>query len=63
MTVGHSLFSAVWTVYIVVAIQIEERDLLAYYGDAYALYRRQVSMLFPIWRARGIGRDGSSWSK
>lgn len=48
MTVAHVLFAAVCTLYILAAIRLEERDLLTYYGDEYARYRRQVRMLLPI---------------
>lgn len=48
LTAGHLLFAAVMTVYILIAIQIEERDLLALHGDAYAEYRRKTSMILPI---------------
>lgn len=47
MTVGHLLFAAVTTAYILVAIQIEERDLIRYHGDDYKAYRRRTSMLVP----------------
>jgi protein-S-isoprenylcysteine O-methyltransferase Ste14 len=49
MTVGHALFAAVTTAYILVGIALEERDLVELFGDEYRRYREQVSMLVP-WR-------------
>ncbi len=46
MTVTHLLFAAVTTTYILVAIQLEERDLMAAHPE-YAEYRQQVPMLVP----------------
>ncbi len=48
MTVGHLVFAIGTTVYILIAIQIEERDLVRFHGEAYENYRRQVSMLVPF---------------
>ena len=48
MSYGHLLFALVTTAYIFVAVQIEERDLVAHHGERYLLYQRQVSMLIPI---------------
>ena len=52
MTVGHLLFAAVTTAYILVAIQLEERDIVSVHGDAYEDYRKEVSMLLPIPKKR-----------
>jgi protein-S-isoprenylcysteine O-methyltransferase Ste14 len=49
MTAGHLLFAAVVTVYILIGILLEERDLTAMFGDDYRRYRDRVSMLLP-WR-------------
>ena len=51
MTISHLLFAGGMTVYILVGIAHEERDLLRYFGSAYDDYRKRVGMLLP-----GIGR-------
>lgn len=52
MTTGHLLFAAVTTAYILVAIQLEERDSVNAHGEAYEGYRKRVSMLLPIPKKR-----------
>jgi methanethiol S-methyltransferase len=48
MTAGHLLFSAVASGYILVAIQLEERDLVHAFGERYRRYRQRVPMLIPF---------------
>jgi len=50
MTVTHLLFALMTTAYILIAIQLEERDLMKVHPE-YAQYREQVPMLVP-----GLGR-------
>jgi protein-S-isoprenylcysteine O-methyltransferase Ste14 len=52
MTAGHLLFAAVMTIYILVAIGYEERDLLAHFGDDYRRYMARVPTLLPIGRRK-----------
>jgi protein-S-isoprenylcysteine O-methyltransferase Ste14 len=59
MTVAHLVFALATTAYILVAIQLEERDLLRFYGGQYEAYRQRVSMLVPLLRKRE-GRVHSS---
>ena len=47
MTVGHLLFAAATTAFILIAIQLEERDLVKYFGDQYREYRKSTPMLIP----------------
>jgi protein-S-isoprenylcysteine O-methyltransferase Ste14 len=47
MTLGHLLFAAVTTAYIFVGIYLEERDLVAMFGNEYRHYREKVAMLVP----------------
>jgi protein-S-isoprenylcysteine O-methyltransferase Ste14 len=47
MTVGHLLFAGVTTVYILIALQFEERDLKRSFGQTYKEYRKRTPMFIP----------------
>lgn len=57
MSRGHLLFAAVVAAYVLVALQLEERDLAHFHGDSYSEYQREVSMLFPLWPRDPWGRS------
>lgn len=47
MSAAHLLFAVMTTAYILIAIQLEERDLVDVHGERYDAYRRSVPMLVP----------------
>jgi methanethiol S-methyltransferase len=47
MSAGHLLFAASTTGYILVAVHLEERDLIGALGDPYREYRCEVPMFVP----------------
>lgn len=50
MSLAHLLFAILTTGYILVAIQWEERDLMAHFGEQYQRYKKWVPMLVPFWK-------------
>ena len=48
MTFAHLVFAIATTVYILVALQLEEHDLAASIGEPYRDYQRHVRMLVPL---------------
>ncbi|MDQ8757712.1 isoprenylcysteine carboxylmethyltransferase family protein [Sphingosinicella sp. LHD-64] len=52
MSVGHLLLAAGVSIYMLIAIRYEERDLIHLFGDDYDNYRREVGMLTPKLRRR-----------
>jgi len=52
MTVGHLVFAVATAAYILIAIQLEERDMVNIHGKTYEEYRHEVSMLLPLPKKR-----------
>lgn len=56
MTVGHVVFAAAITAYVLVGVRYEERELLRVFGDEYVRYRATVPSLLPWPRPRRAAR-------
>ena len=57
VTADRLLFSVTWTLWIILATCLEERDLVADFGETYRRYQQTVPMLLP-WKGpvgRGLG--------
>ncbi len=48
MSPGHLVFAVATTGYILVGIQLEEKDLVQLHGTAHSSYRQEVPMLIPV---------------
>ncbi len=63
MSAGHLLFAAASTGSILVALQLEERDLIHFFGERYQHYRARVRMLVPLpKRVESSARDTATES-
>jgi protein-S-isoprenylcysteine O-methyltransferase Ste14 len=52
MTAAHLVFAIATSAYILIAIQLEEQDLVREFGHIYENYRQRVPMLVPFARAK-----------
>jgi protein-S-isoprenylcysteine O-methyltransferase Ste14 len=57
MTIAHLVFAIATSAYILIAIQLEEHDLVREFGHTYEDYRRRVPMLVPFARAKQKAAD------
>ena len=53
LTLDRLLLNLLFTVWVIVATTLEERKLIASYGEAYRTYQREVPMMIP-WRFRPV---------
>lgn len=61
MTASHLVFAVATTVYILIAVLFEERDLITEHGEAYARYRARVPKFIPRLGRRAT-EDGNAAS-
>lgn len=54
MSAGHLFYALIYTVYVVTALFIEEKDLVRYHGEKYRSYQREVPMLIPGIKKRSV---------
>jgi len=57
MSMGRLVWALGFTVYVMLGIQIEERDLVRHLGDDYRRYQRSVSQLIPLPSFSATKRD------
>ncbi len=49
MTMGHLLFAAGLSAYLVIGVYFEERSLRRQWGDVYEAYARRAGTIVPVW--------------
>ena len=59
MSLTHLLFAACITLYIIIGVSFEERDLIREFGDVYRSYQSRIPKLIPFTKWRSKGSSGS----
>ncbi|MHC4102985.1 MAG: methyltransferase family protein [Planctomycetota bacterium] len=59
LTPDRLLFNVLFTAWMIAGTILEERDLVAEYGETYSAYQRSVPMLIP-WRLTSAAKEGSA---
>jgi len=49
MTVSHFIMSSLLTLYIIIGVTLEERDLAQQFGETYKAYKKEIAALIPNW--------------
>lgn len=52
MTASHLLFASLFTIYVLIGLRFEERDLMKYHPGEYGRYKQQVPSLIPFTKLR-----------
>ena len=47
MSVSHFMMSSLFTLYIIVGVYLEEKDLVARFGETYRNYKKEIATLIP----------------
>src|SRR5690606_26435536 len=63
MTLGHLLFAFATTGYILIAIQLEERDMVKLHGEDYIRYQQEVPQIIPMLPKDKLQPDANLSSK
>ena len=48
MTADHLLFASLFTLYIIIGVSLEERELIKQWGDSYRSYKERVKSTVPF---------------
>ncbi len=61
MTLGHLIFAAGMTGYILIGIYHEEKDLISMFGKNYLAYREKVPKLIPFIKTKSGSKSSPAW--